>query len=46
MTLKKTALLLVLALTLRGGAYAQNLIVGADFSTRFDKTGNQSFSNR
>ncbi len=36
MTLKKTALLLVLALTLRGGAYAQNLIVGADFSTRFD----------
>ena len=36
MTLKKIALLLALTVTLRGGALAQNLIAGADFSTRFD----------
>ena len=36
MTLKKTALLLAFAVAAWGGARAQDLIVGADFSTRFD----------
>ena len=36
MTLKKTALLLAFAVAAWGGVRAQDLIVGADFSTRFD----------